>query len=167
MTYREAPAPTPLITYLDGRIVALHPETGALLWNQVLEHVPQRVVVAEPSVFVAPRGGSTLVSIFDLHTGEPRGTVDAGFGISTALAQAGNVYFGGSRGLLGLRADGTVLFCATTELMQASAWHGDKNDLVMKDAAGRELWRLLTARFSNADGMLILGDATAQTDFEG
>jgi outer membrane protein assembly factor BamB len=169
MTFREPPAPSPLVTILGNALTALDASSGRLLWSQPVAELVRRVVVAERTAFVVtapPRSSDpSRVLVFDLHTGAPRASIEAGFPIMNALARGDRAYFGGTRGVLALRADGGVLFHATPTMTSESAWSGDTYDLVMRDGAARELWRMPSAPSSVADGLLVLGDAAAQPDF--
>lgn len=122
-------------------------------------------------VFVALRAqgvDTSQVLLFDLHTGAPRGSFDAGFGILTALVSVDRVYFGGSRGLLALRADGTLLFRAATEQVREGTWNRLATfDLVTKDASGRETSRISEIGSpSHADGLFVIGSSAAQPDWD-
>ena len=173
MSYRETPSSHALITYLAGTLLALDPEHGTKRWERPLGDVnPGRVVVAGQTVFVATRelesGDPSLVFAFDLLTGADRAKYDAGFPVRTALVIGDRVYFGGQRGMLALRADGTVLFHATAQVMTESAWSGNTYDLVMKNGAGQESWRLAKiASVMQLDGLMASTEGAAQPDFEG
>lgn len=147
--------------------MALDPEHGTLVWSQPMSAGPGRVVVVDRLVFFATRAQPSNVLLFDLHTGAPRGEIQAGFNIRTALAHRDRVYFGGATGMLALRADGTVLFHAAPEVME-KGWVSGTVDLVMKDGASRDLWRqprIQGAVGDAADGLIVLGEAAAQPDF--
>ncbi len=168
MVHRERPLQSPLITVLVGYLMALDPERGTLVWSQPMPAPPYRVVAVDRLVFVATRAEPSCVLLFDLHTGTPRGEVEAGFKIRTALVHRDRVYFGGATGMLALRADGTVLFHAAPEVME-KGWVSGSVDLVMKDGASRDLWRqprIQEAVGDAADGLIVLCEAAAQPDFD-
>ena len=168
MPYREAVPGVPLITFFGKTLLALDADRGTKLWEQNIGDVVQRVVAAERTLFVAARTDEEhtgRIFVFDLYTGAPRGSLEVDFRIETALVSGSRIYFGGRRGLVALHADGTMLFRASPERM-AETWRGAVLDVVMKDATGRESWRLPDVGSSHSDGLLVLGDAAAQPDFD-
>jgi hypothetical protein len=154
-------AAAPIVTYLGGVLVAVDAETGARVWTRPLGKPVLRVVLAWRHVFVAvPAAGPTgeprsEILWFDVHTGEPRGERSIGFAVTAALARGTHVYFAGARGAVAMAADGTELFRVDLDGAQ----------LVARDAGGRDLWREATVG-EDGVGVLLLGDAVAQPDFD-
>jgi outer membrane protein assembly factor BamB len=150
--------------------MALHPESGEKLWEKSLgDKRVDRAVVVAGTLFVATQWAMddpAKVLLFDLHTGAPGAEVEAGFRINTSLVKGDRVYFGGRGGLLGLTADGTVLFRATLHQV-SETWRGRKFEVVMADGTGNVLWRTAHAEHAPSDGLLLLGDLAAQIDFTG
>ncbi|HEY8077161.1 MAG TPA: hypothetical protein VIF62_23705 [Labilithrix sp.] len=167
MAYRDAKAP-PIVTYLGGVLVAADAETGERVWTRPLGTPVLRMVLAWRHVFVAvpsvSRPEISDVVWFDVHTGDKRGELDAGFRITAALARGTHVYFGGEEASIALSADGTLLFTIRVETV-TQGFLSNETNLVARDAAGREMWREKTTS-SHGAGVLLLGDAVAQPDFD-
>ena len=170
MTYRNSPSAAPLITCLGGYLVALDAESGAELWSHALDRSPGRVVQAGDTLFLATRGPdmreASRLLIFDARTGALRSETDLGFEVTTAIAHANRVYFGGTGGVVALAAEGAILFRRMREVRVKSAWNGDQHDIVHYDGRGTELGRKKATGGTNFDGMLVLGDLTSQPDFD-
>jgi len=169
MTYRTPPGPEPLITYLGGALLALSPHTGAMLWRTPCRR-PERVVVSGRLVFAASSGWrvgeESQVFWLDIETGAAQGSFQPGFHVRTALAHGRCVYFGGPRGLLGLRDDGSLLFHARGKVVSESLLK-DETDLIMRDGGGSEVWRIKdVAGGSSGDGSIVIGAAAAQPDLD-
>lgn len=164
-SYRSTPAPTPLLSLVEGRLIALDAATGQLRWERPVADPVDRVLVAGANVFLATaRDPAGHVALFDLATGSERGGIDLDFRAAAALATADRVYFSGHRGLLCLTHDGAVVFRAAREVTQKSAWSGDTYDLVGTDPQNRELWRVVGAKAHSTSSFLALGHLVAQID---
>lgn len=167
--YRAAPAPTPLIASIGTLLVATVPETGAKLWERELGASPGRIALVADAVFVASdgpnHGDPSVISVLDLATGAPRGVIDAGIPLKAALTHGAAVFFGGPTGVLAVSSEGRLLWRATLEVMRKSAWSLDEHDLVGRDGAGRELWRI-PQRKPSSGSLLATLFATAQRDFD-
>ncbi len=146
---------TPVITCLGQVLLAVHPDTGELLWSRELARPLRRVLVAWRHLFYADTGASSSIVWLDVRTGEPKGSVEAGFDVTAAVAVGQRVYFAGPRGMLCLTADGgTVLRVALAP-----------GEIVGSDADGCEVWRIASGG-TPGEGVLLVGDAVAQPDID-
>jgi outer membrane protein assembly factor BamB len=152
----------PVVSCLGGILFAVDPETGAKIWTRKLEKPVRRLVLAWRHVFVATHGPDARshsdILWFDVHTGEQRGSFDAGFEITAALARGTHLYFAGSRAAIGVSADGSLLFRISLEANK------DALEIVARDRNGGELWRM--PAHAPGDGALLVGDAVAQPDID-
>lgn len=165
--YREAPAGAPLVTLLSKQVVALHAETGALLWKQLIEQSITRVVVAAGIVFVAvDEGRDSTLLMFDLASGAPKGTLALPFRCVGALVSGDRIYFAGANGLFAVRGDGRLLFKVSRQVMEKRAWDGDIVDLVAQDPTGSELWRMPAVSMNTLATYLSVGHDVAQIDID-
>jgi outer membrane protein assembly factor BamB len=150
-----SPAPTPVITCLGQCLVAVHPDTGELLWTKVLDRPLRRLLVAWKHLFYADQGKTSEVVWLDIHTGELKGSIEAGFDVTAALALGTRLYFAGPRGMLCITADGSSVFRVDLA----------PGEIVGADADGCELWRLPSGG-TPGEGVLLVGDAVAQPDID-
>lgn len=164
-TYRATPAPMPLLSLVEGRLVAIDATTGHLRWERPVREPLDRVLVAGGNVFLATaRDPAGHVALFDLATGSERGGIDLTFRAAAALATADRVYLSGHHGLDCLTHEGALVFRAGREITRKSAWSGDTIDLVGMDAQDRELWRIADAKAHTTTSFLALGHLIAQID---
>jgi hypothetical protein len=145
----------PAITCLGQVLVAVDPASGERLWTRPLDRPVRRVLKAWRHLFVADSESPSRIAWLDLHSGEPRGSLDAGFTVTAALCVGTHVWFAGSDGALGMTADGSVVFRAAIE----------GAEVVGRDPEGGELWRVPCAG-PKGDGVLLVGDAVAQPDID-
>jgi len=165
--YRETPAGAPLVTMLAKHIIALHAETGALLWKREIEKSVTRIVVKAGLVFVGvDEGRDTTLLMFDLATGAPKGTLALPFRCYGALVSGDRIYFAGAVGLFAVRGDGRLMFRVSREVMEKRVWDGDLEDLVARDPAGNELWRMPGMAINTLATYLAVGDDVAQIDID-
>lgn len=164
--YRSPPASASLISWCGGTLLAIDPATGTLRWERRLDLQLQRLLLAERLVAFAAYGGTSgsIVYMFDRTTGADRAQIEVGFHVSTAIRHGELLLFAGVRGILALRTDGSIAWRVRDEVVKSSAWSGDTYDLVARDAAGTERWRLLQ-RSMNHESALAIDDQVAQPDF--
>lgn len=145
----------PVITCLGQALVAVRPDTGELVWSRVLERPLRRLVVAWRHLFFAESGKSSEITWLDVHTGELRGSLDAGFDITAALADGTRVYFAGPRGAMCLTADGALVFRVALQPGEVAGFGADE----------REMWRIPSGGVPG-EGVLLVGNQAAQPDID-
>jgi len=164
--YRQTAPGAPLVSMIAKHIVVLDAETGALRWKQPVERSVTRIVVAADLVFVAAdEDQHSTLSLFELATGAPKGSVPLPFRCLAALVSGDRIYFSGSRGLLAMRNDGHVMFQITPETMKTNTWDADVVDLVAREASGAEMWRLPNMTIFTLATHLSVGSDVAQIDY--
>lgn len=166
--YRSGPTAPPLITWSANSLIAMEPLTGELLWERNLDQGVARLLLTDRLIVLATNGpnhgSSSSILLVDLATGADRAKVDAKFWVKAALRSGDLLVFSGSDGTMAMRMDGSIVWRAVLEVVEESAWSGNKYDLVGRDSAGRVIWRLRDRHPYGA--ALAIGDAIAQPDFD-
>lgn len=165
--YRETPAGAPLVTMLANHVVALDPETGAVLWKQLLERRVTRVIVNGGIVFVAAddEANNSTIFMFELRSGAAKGTLALPFRCLGALVSGDRMYFSGESSIFAVRTDGRPMFRIVRQQMKET-WSENIVDLVASNATGAETWRWPNAKFDHTAVYLSVGDDVAQVDID-
>jgi hypothetical protein len=158
MSYREAPTSLPLIFTVRERVVAIDPESGALRWEQPLPGGAGRLFLVGETLVVTARS-TNIAHCFDLDSGVPRGHFDLGFRAETGLVRGDQLFLAGADAIACITASGALAWGAWVE----------GRDLVFRNRAGEELWRMNGAKLTGVvvSPGLLLGDLSSQPDYAG
>ena len=166
--FRNQPPATPVISWCAGRLLAIAPSNGALLWARELDFHIGRLLLTDRLVVMSSRGPGqdpAVIHALDLRTGAPVTKHATSFVVSQAIGHADLLFFSGYDGTLALRSDASLAWIACVEKTKSNAWSRDEHDLVARDANGRELWRSPNCD-SGRGGALAIGGMVAQPDFD-
>lgn len=155
MSYRSAPTSLPLVFNVRDRVVAVDPDSGELRWQRRIPGGAGRLFLVGETLVVTGRS-TNIAHCFDVEGGEPQGELDLGFCAEAGLVREDRLFLAGRDAIACITVSGALLWGAWIE----------GGDLVCRNRAAEELWRLDAAKMSvlPTDPGLLLGELAAQPD---
>jgi hypothetical protein len=159
-TYRETPAPEPLLLTIGQMLLAIEPGTGALCWQLRLPVSVRRMFRVEHRMFLV---GEKRVLTVDVSTGKSVGGTELGFTPSTGLVHESRLFLAGASAAACLDLDCRILWEAVQPAM-AETWSFDFA-LSCKGEDGSVLWSVDLTATGTPPGMC-LGNLISQPDLD-
>lgn len=163
--YRAPPPSTPLITLLRDRLFALDPESGALRWEKQVSRAVARIAVTDSHVFLVDTMETTTLHMFDIATGQERGSLALDFHVTAVLQTADRLYFAGGGGLIAMTHASGILFRLSSETTKEKQFSESTHEIVGRSGNGQEMFRIRDVKaYPNSASLLALGANIAQID---